>query len=503
MSSNANQKPARSNQPPKGNKNQNKKNSQSNRRQGKKNRKQNAGSNDLQRIASATGTGIVSEKREGKKKVRIPRGMSYKQQWVDMMVNQDADQVLAPNSSPVMTSMAPATHSLDFKQGEGLYPVGPTMVMQRSAVRGAIYATSLGVPDGLGDRDVKFNASVTVANNVVVAGLVNYSDPNGFQKVTKLVPFPPGNVSIPVDCASGDQPILDISISHSATNTGTSHKVDFEALGAGPSYTQFAELGTQEVPVHPKSLRGTLETAPGDLTKYISCLPADSTTQTYTLRIDGSYHGKFPDVGANAMHLDAFSSDWIKSVDPDGMRVTAAHMLVSDFTAAVYSAGECIMARIPERMIEEATDIIDLKARIKRLPERTRWRSAHAREGGYVWWMPQQADDYSFGDDTAFGHDLCNVAIFDLTENGYFRVQATWKFEFYTTDQTRSKSVTPMFSPELLAQFHQLALLPAVSSNLNHEELVQYIAKAAHYLHTAYKVGSTVLEAGTMLAALF
>lgn len=154
-------------------------------------------------------------------------------------------------------------------------------------------------------------------------------------------------------------------------------------------------------------------------------------------------------------------------------RICSIGCLVTNTSPAIQKGGNINSARIPRNF----SLFQDPIGGIASLPDNRRYQST-AETGTYVFWIPEQTDEYEVDDISAKYNQYRRSNRLLVVCTGYpagatFKVHLDWIIEFYTHNQLFEKSVTPHMTPEMFELFRVIASMPAAMCNPEHENATQ------------------------------
>jgi hypothetical protein len=162
------------------------------------------------------------------------------------------------------------------------------------------------------------------------------------------------------------------------------------------------------------------------------------------------------------------------------------HLLVTNMASVLDGAGEIVIGRVPKEVLVGG-DIATVMETIKRLPQKNLWSSRNLLEGGYAWYMPDDVESYEPHAISDHLSDNILVACVRMSNpNGQYRINATWRMEFYTPAQILTRNFTIPWSPASLGMFKDLSGKSATSANAGHVALVIAIIGAAKSIYSFY-----------------
>lgn len=154
-------------------------------------------------------------------------------------------------------------------------------------------------------------------------------------------------------------------------------------------------------------------------------------------------------------------------------RIGSIGCLVTNTSPAIQKGGNINSARIPRnfRIFDDPV------SNIASLPDNRRYQST-AETGTYVFWIPEQLDEYEVDDLANKYRQYKNSNRLLVVCTGYpagatFKVHIDWVIEFYTPNQLFEKAVNPHMTPEMVELFRVIASMPAAMCNPEHENATQ------------------------------
>jgi hypothetical protein len=175
-------------------------------------------------------------------------------------------------------------------------------------------------------------------------------------------------------------------------------------------------------------------------------------------------------------------------------RCTAMNLLITNMASVLDGAGEIVIGRVPKSTLVSSSPQ-DLMNIIKRLPQKTLWSSRNLLDGAYAWYLPDDLNSYETRAISEATSDNVLVAAIHMSNaNGQYRVNATWRMEFYTPAQILSREFTRPWTPCSMALFNELATRNATSANIGHATLIAGIASAAKIVYDFYVANAGVIN---------
>jgi len=154
-------------------------------------------------------------------------------------------------------------------------------------------------------------------------------------------------------------------------------------------------------------------------------------------------------------------------------RIGSIGCLVTNTSPAIQKGGNINSARIPRnfRIFDDPV------SNIASLPDNRRYQST-AETGTYVFWIPEQLDEFEVDDLANKYRQYKNSNRLLVVCTGYpagatFKVHIDWVIEFYTANQLFEKAVNPHMTPEMVELFRVIASMPAAMCNPEHENATQ------------------------------
>lgn len=188
------------------------------------------------------------------------------------------------------------------------------------------------------------------------------------------------------------------------------------------------------------------------------------------------------------------SAELLEQGNVSHYRCTAMNLLITNMASLLDGAGEVVIGRVPKATLI-ASSSQELMNQIKRLPQKSLWSSRNLLDGAYAWYLPDDLDSYetrAISDSTS---DNVLVAVVHMANaNGQYRINATWRMEFYTPAQILSREFTHPWTPCSMAMFNELATKEATSANIGHMALIAGIASAAKMVYEFYVANASVIN---------
>jgi hypothetical protein len=188
------------------------------------------------------------------------------------------------------------------------------------------------------------------------------------------------------------------------------------------------------------------------------------------------------------------SAELLEQGNVSHYRCTAMNLLITNMASVLDGAGEIVIGRVPKSMLVSSSPQ-DLMNTIKRLPQKSLWSSRNLLDGAYAWYLPDDLNSYETRAISDVTSDNVLVAVVHMSNaNGQYRVNATWRMEFYTPAQILSREFTHPWTPCSMALLNELASKNATSANIGHAALIAGIASAAKVVYDFYIANASIIN---------
>jgi hypothetical protein len=212
-----------------------------------------------------------------------------------------------------------------------------------------------------------------------------------------------------------------------------------------------------------------------------------------TVMFSGTLAG-YVDPTLSPLSYDLVSSELIDQGQVTHYRCTAMNLLVTNMASVLDGAGEIVIGRVPKSVLV-ANSVRQVMDTIKALPQKNLWSSRNLLDGAYAWYMPDDIESYETQPIQSVSSDNVLVAAVHMANpNAEYRVNATWRMEFYTPAQILTREFTNPWTPTSIAMFKELVSYPATSANLGHLALISTIASGLRSLYSFYSNHSDIIN---------
>ena len=104
--------------------------------------------------------------------------------------------------------------------------------------------------------------------------------------------------------------------------------------------------------------------------------------------------GKIPAAAAAGSIYRFVKDEIVDAAHVKNVRVTAASLLTTCMSSVNVTGGELVTANVRQSFLNRHTQVLETMNAIKALPESNRWKSTHAINGSYTYYVPDDQTSY-------------------------------------------------------------------------------------------------------------
>lgn len=209
------------------------------------------------------------------------------------------------------------------------------------------------------------------------------------------------------------------------------------------------------------------------LTQYIAFTGVDTFVHAHL-------NLSFMSMQVYASEPETFAPAFEKFIIDDNIshgRVVSMSILATNTSPEIANGGNINVGRVPSNFSPHGS----ISASLSNLPENRRYQGP-ASQGGYVFWMPSQFDEFEVDTIDRVHTNLMDADFLVLQVSGWnppvgttasFRIHFDWIVEFYTPNQLFEKVLTPPITTEFRDLYHAMLQMPAATCNPGHFDLLK------------------------------